>query len=100
MATQRTKPGAPLVGGLSEVGSIRLEVVQGKDQGRLWNEYVDRYHYLGYRQPMGCSLRYFIHSAAGLLGCVLDGWSGQSDPGRAINGSGGAANGVSRICLG
>jgi hypothetical protein len=69
--TQRTNPGAPLVGPLSEAGRVELEVVQGKDRSRLWNEYVDRYHYLGYRQPMGCVLRYFIQSQAGLLGCLL-----------------------------
>ena len=69
--TQRTNPGAPLVGALSEVGPVRLEVVQGRDASQLWNEYVDRYHYLGYRQPVGCFLRYFIQSPAGLLGCVL-----------------------------
>lgn len=69
--TGRTNPGAPLLGELSEVGSVWLKGVQGKDEGRLWNEYVDRYHYLGYRQAMGCSLRYFIHSPAGLLGCIL-----------------------------
>jgi len=69
--TKRTEPGAPLVGRLSEVGSVWLEVVQGKEGGQLWNEYVDRYHYLGYRQPLGCFLRYFIQSAAGSLGCVL-----------------------------
>jgi hypothetical protein len=71
VATQRTEPGTALVGPLREVGSVWLEVVQGQEAGRLWNEYVDRYHYLGYRQPMGCFLRYFIESAAGLLGCVL-----------------------------
>jgi hypothetical protein len=71
MATQRTDPGTPLVGPLSEVGSVWLEVVQGKEGGQLWNEYIDRYHYLGYRQPVGCFLRYFIQSAAGVLGCVL-----------------------------
>lgn len=71
MATQRTKPGITLVGRLSEVGSVCLEVVRGPGASRLWNEYVDRYHYLGYRQPVGCFLRYFIQSAAGLLGCVL-----------------------------
>ena len=69
--TPRTKPGTPLVGRLSEVGSVWLELVQDQRAGRLWNEYVDRYHYLGYRQPVGCFLRYFIQSAAGLLGCVL-----------------------------
>jgi hypothetical protein len=70
-ATARTEPGTPLVGRLSEVGAVWLEVVQDQKAGRLWNEYVDRYHYLGYRQPMGCSQRYFIQSAVGLLGCVL-----------------------------
>lgn len=69
--TQRTNPGAPLVGKVSEVASVWLEVVQGKEASRLWNEYVDRYHYLGYRQPVGCFLRYFIQSSAGLLGCIL-----------------------------
>ena len=69
--TKRTEPGAPRVGRLSEVGSVCLEVVRGPGASRLWNEYVDRYHYLGYRQPVGCFLRYFIQSAAGWLGCVL-----------------------------
>jgi hypothetical protein len=69
--TQRTNPGALLLGKVSEMASVGLEVVQGKEAGRLWNEYVDRYHYLGYRQPMGCFLRYFIESEAGLLGCIL-----------------------------
>lgn len=69
--TQRTNSGAPMVGELSQVGSVWLEVVKVRDRGRLWNEYVDRYHYLGYRQPVGCFLRYFILSQAGLLGCAL-----------------------------
>ena len=69
--TQRTEPGTLLVGRLSQVGSVGLELVQDPGAGRLWNEYVDRYHYLGYRQPVGCFLRYFIQSAAGWLGCVL-----------------------------
>jgi hypothetical protein len=69
--TERTQPRAPLVGGLSAAGAVGLELVQGREQGQLWNEYVDRYHYLGYRQPLGCCLRYFIDSEAGLLGCIL-----------------------------
>jgi len=94
--TQRTQPGAPLVGGLSELGRLELELVQDRDRNHLWNEYVDRYHALGYRQPMGCFLRYFIRSEAGLLGCVLmagaakgirvrDQWIGWSRARRAQN---------------
>lgn len=69
--TQRTNPGAPLAGVLSEVCPVSLELVEGRERRHRWNEYVDRYHYLGYRQPVGCFLRYFIASPAGLLGCVL-----------------------------
>ena len=71
VATQRTEPGTSLVGELSAAGSVGLEVIQGPEGCRLWNEYMDRYHYLGYRQPFGCHLRYFILSPAGVLGCVL-----------------------------
>ena len=69
--TERTNPAAPLVGELSEAGSLWLEVITNRDRSQLCNEYVERYHYLGYRQPFGCFLRYFIVSPAGLLGCVL-----------------------------
>ena len=69
--SQRTKPGVPLSGELPSVGTVGLEVVQSKARTRLWNEYVQRYHYLGYRQPFGCFVRYFITSSAGLLGCIL-----------------------------
>jgi hypothetical protein len=70
-ATQRTNPGAPLVGELPAAGPVGLEVIQGREPGLLWKEYLERYHYLGCRQPFGCYLRYFIVSSAGLLGCVL-----------------------------
>lgn len=69
--SQSTQPGVPLVGELSVVGEVELEVVQGKARTRLWNEYVERYHYLGYRQPFGCFVRYFVISPAGVLGCIL-----------------------------
>ncbi len=34
---------------------------------RLWNEYIDRYHYLGYQPLPGAQLRYFAHAQDGLL---------------------------------
>jgi|TARA_Y100000310_G_scaffold262830_1_gene272644 hypothetical protein len=94
--TRRTDPGTPEVGELATVGLVWLEVVEGKEERQLWNEYVDRYHYLGYRQPFGCFLRYFIRSEAGLLGCVMvagaakaiqarDQWIGWKKPQRQQN---------------
>jgi hypothetical protein len=38
----------------------------------LWNQYVERYHILGYRQPFGAHQRYFILSSdERYLGCIL-----------------------------
>lgn len=70
--TRRTlPPGETIVGKLEALSPIRLDFVEGRDRAKLWNEYLDRYHYLGYRKPFGCTLRYFIASEMGLLGCAL-----------------------------
>lgn len=70
--TQRTnRPAAPLIGSLVDISPVRLEIVTDLQRVKLWNEYLDRYHYLGYRKPFGCRLRYFIVSESGLLGCAL-----------------------------
>ena len=70
--TQRTTPPPEvLVGNLAGVTPVRLEIVASRGRVKLWNEYLDRYHYLGYRKPFGCPLRYFIVCENGLLGCVL-----------------------------
>ena len=37
----------------------------------LWNEYVERFHPLGYKGAFGYRLRYFIRSGSQHLGCVL-----------------------------
>ena len=54
---------------------IRIELVTESEAIKRFNEYIDRYHYLGYRRPTGNHLRYFIigQDAQGerLLGCLL-----------------------------
>lgn len=70
-STNRTDPGAGLAGNITDLGQIELSVVVSKESTGLWNEYVNRYHYLGYKQPFGYSLRYFIESESCLLGCML-----------------------------
>lgn len=70
--TQRTAPGPRCEGEVSLVLPLGLERVTDPDQSALWNEYIDRYHYLGYRRPIGLTLRYFLRSEASgeLLGCL------------------------------
>ena len=36
-------------------------------RSRLWNEFVQRYHYFGYKPLPGAQLRYFVRTADGLL---------------------------------
>jgi hypothetical protein len=69
--TERTQPRDPVTGTLGELGRVGLRVVEGREETALWNEYVERHHYLGYRPPAGCWLRYFVESEGGALGCVL-----------------------------
>lgn len=68
--TKRTEPRPDLCEALSQIRPVKLQVVTSKEETRLWKEYVDRYHYLGWKQDFGCRLHYFIQSRAGLLGCV------------------------------
>jgi hypothetical protein len=45
---------------------LSIELV-GKDSSSLWNEYIDRYHYLGYTPLPGAQLRYFIKADGQVL---------------------------------
>jgi hypothetical protein len=83
---------------LKELSPISLIRVENQEQRRLWYEYIDRYHYLGYQLPFGAQLRYFIKSqvSGDILGCFQfsspawkmaprDRWIGWSDPARKAN---------------
>jgi len=43
---------------------LDLEPV-GKQSSALWNELIDRYHYLGYKPLAGAQLRYFVNTQCG-----------------------------------
>jgi hypothetical protein len=71
--TAQSAPKAPIECELDSLGSIQLEMVTGKADTTLWNELVDRHHYLGYHHPIGATVKYFIvtHSAERqILGCL------------------------------
>jgi hypothetical protein len=56
---------------------VQLRIVRGKQQSRLWNEYIHRYHYLGYKPLPGAQLRYFVTSEnniIALLGFGASAW--------------------------
>jgi hypothetical protein len=59
--TARGEPGALLEAPLITLGPVRLEPVERRDSG-LWNELIDRYHYLGYKPLPGAQLRYLAYA--------------------------------------
>ena len=69
--SSRTDSPALLKEALSKLEPVRLKWVSGKEDEKLWNEYVERYHPLGYKKPFGYWARYFIESGPHLLGCIL-----------------------------
>ncbi len=65
---------------LDEVRPLELRtVVGGTRQGRLWNEFVARHHYLGYKTLVGAQMRYAVHDRNGwplaILGFSTAAWS-------------------------
>jgi len=64
--TSATEPQSSILKPARELHNIHLELIT-KDSSRLWNEYIDRYHYLGYKTLPGAQLRYFARSDEGLL---------------------------------
>ncbi len=80
----------PVECAVSECAPLRLILVEGKTESRLWREQMERYHYLGCRVPFGAHLRYFVRNRERELACLLwtspawkmqpgDAWIGWSD---------------------
>ena len=46
--------------------ALQLQLVEKADSA-LWNEYIDRYHYLGYTPLPGAQLRYFVKAGDQVL---------------------------------
>ena len=51
-------PAPPVSAPLKELQPLGLEVVTDTEGRQLWNAFVDRHHYLGYRRPFGAHIRY------------------------------------------
>jgi len=69
--TAKTDAPADITGNLADVGA-ELKPVLDRYEVSLWNQYVERYHTLGYRLPFGAHQRYFILSRdEEPLGCIL-----------------------------
>jgi len=66
----RSDPESAITEGAGQLKELRLQVICHKAQSSLWNEYIQRYHYLGYQPLPGAQIRYFIYSQDRILGAL------------------------------
>ena len=61
-ATPATDPQVEILKPVDQLGRLQFLPVstQTKRDSLLWNEYIQRYHYLGYTPMSGAQLRYFV----------------------------------------
>jgi len=64
--TQAAEPQSLQEFSLPQLGRLRLEIVT-RERSALWNEHIDRYHYLGYTPLVGAQLRYLAYAEDRLL---------------------------------
>ena len=65
--TPKTAPEAVIVQPAGYFSPLQLCLVTSQAHSRLWNEYIHRYHYLGYKTLPGAQLRYFVTSGEKIL---------------------------------
>jgi hypothetical protein len=63
-------PQSPIQSPLAGLEPITLRLVD-EAEGPLFRQFIQRYHYLGYRVPVGANLRYFVRSADGRILAAL-----------------------------
>lgn len=82
-----------------DINRASFSIVTGSGntkQERLWNEFVERYHYLGYGVPLGAHVKYFVNVQQEPIACLAfsgaawrvearDRWIGWSDEQRRRN---------------
>ncbi len=93
---EQSDPQTPLSGAVRDYTPLELDLVSDVSGRALFKQYIHRYHYLGYRVPVGAQLRYFVRSRSRLLACLLftsaawkmaprDRWIGWNDLARCSN---------------
>jgi hypothetical protein len=75
-STKATDPQESILHPVHQLGPLSLHLV-GRNESALWNEYIGRYHYLGYTPLPGAQLRYFVlldQQVIALLGFGAAAW--------------------------
>jgi hypothetical protein len=99
LVRSESDPRPSLTGTAGDYTPLRLKRIAGVELSSLWNQFIDRYHYLRFRVPFGANLRYLVQSErkpGEYLACLLfsspawkmaprDAWIGWNDQQRKRN---------------
>ena len=80
--TPATDPQSPLLLPVHEIAPLRLCPVTTRASSRLWNEYMARYHYLGYTPMSGSQMRWNVFAGEQLVALLSFGASAWKLAGR------------------
>ena len=80
--TEATDPQALVRQPVHELGTLTLSAVSSTAASRLWNEYIARYHYLGYTPMSGAQMRYNVFAGDQLVALLSFGASAWKLAGR------------------
>lgn len=70
LTSERSDPQPQLTLAVTDLRDLKIELVTRGEPLSLWNEFVGRYHYLGYARIVGAQLRYFITGGGRVLGAM------------------------------
>ena len=68
--TSISEPCFPINKPITELEEIQINPVDNKTDSRLWNELIERYHYLGYKPLPGAQIRYLVSCKEGYLSAI------------------------------
>jgi len=80
--TTATDPQTPLLQPVHELADLTLRPIRDTATSRLWNEYIARYHYLGYTPMSGSQMRYNVFAGEQLVALLSFGASAWKLAGR------------------
>ena len=65
--TSASDPGFPVFMPAGELGELCFHQVKSRQDSSVWNELIERYHYLGYTPLPGAQIRYLVFTACRTL---------------------------------
>lgn len=71
--TEKTEAREKILLPAGELPDVHAEIAVTSEEISLWNEYIDRYHYIGYTPLAGAQLRYFVYAGKDIV--ALSGFS-------------------------